>query len=110
MLSTLLQSLLLDNLPPGVATALPPHLHTLDDDTAGATEVPPGGGKPAATVPLSVDAARVPLARVLLHVVGELLLRWQTAGDLDVCAGERVPHNWCVMLPVSQRVQPGSTR
>ena len=25
----------------------------------------------------------------------------------DACAGERAPHDWCVMLPVSQRVQPG---
>ena len=58
-------------------------------------------------MPLSADAARVPLARALLHVVGELPLRWHTAGDLDACAGERAPHDWCVMLPVSQRVQPG---
>ena len=57
-------------------------------------------------MPLSADAARVPLARVLLHVVGELPLRWHTAADLDACAGERAPHDWCVML-VSQRVQPG---
>ena len=83
------------------------HQHTMDADTVGATGAPPGGGKPAATVPFSADAARVPLARVLLYIVGELPLRWHTAGDLDACAGERAPHDWCVMLPVSQRVQPG---
>ena len=41
LLPTLLQSLLLDDFPPGVATALPEHPHTLDDDTAGATETLP---------------------------------------------------------------------
>ena len=100
-LPALLQTLLLDDLPPCVASASPEHPHTIDDDTAGATGAPPGRGKPAAAVPLSADAARV------LHVVGELPLRWHTAGDLDACAGERAPHDWCVMLPVSQRVQPG---
>ena len=55
----------------------------------------------------SLQMLRVPLARALLHVVGDVPLRWHTAGDLDACAGERAPHNWCVMLPVSRRVQPG---
>ena len=67
----------------------------------------PSEQNPAADAPLSADAARAPLARALRHVVGELPLRWHTAGDLDACAGERAPHDWCVMLPVSQRVQPG---
>ena len=39
----------------------------------------------------------------LLQVTGDVPLRWH----LDACAGERAPHNWCIMLPVSQRVQPG---
>ena len=56
---------------------------------------------------LSADAARVLLVRVLLYIVGELSLRWHIAGDLDACSDERAPHDWCVMLPVSQRVQPG---
>ena len=44
----------------------------------------------------------------LLQVTGDVPLRWHTAGDLDACAGERAPHNCrCIMLPVSQRVQPG---
>ena len=47
------------------------------------------------------------MPRALLHVVGEVPLRWHTAGDLDACAGERAPHNWHGMLPVSWRVQPG---
>ena len=105
LLLKLLQSLLLDDLLPGIVSVVPEHQHTVDADTVSATEAPPGGGKPAAAVPLS--AARVPLARVLPHIVGELPLRWHTAGDLDACAGERAPHDWYVMLPVSQRVQPG---
>ena len=86
---------------------LPDDLPAGDGDTDGATEAPPGGGKLAATVPLSADAARVPLVQALMYIVGELSLRWHTAGDLDACAGERTPYDWCVMLPVSQRVQPG---
>ena len=27
-----------------------------------------------------------------------------TASNLDACAGERAPHDWSIMLPVSQRV------
>ena len=37
----------------------------------------------------------------------DVLLRWHTASDLDACAGERALHDWSIMLPVSQRVQPG---
>ena len=107
MLPMLLQSLLLDDLPPEMATPLPERTHDKGVGTVGATGALPGGRKPAATVPLSADAARVPLICALLHVVGDVPLRWRTAGDLDACAGERAPHNWCVMLPVSRRVQPG---
>ena len=53
------------------------------------------------------ESARLPLALALLQVTGDVPLRWHTAGDLDACAGERAPHNWSIMLPVSQRVQPG---
>ena len=80
MLPKLLQSLLLDDLPPSVLPVVTEHQHTMDADTVGATGAPPGGGKPAATVPLSADAARVPL------------------GDLDASAGERAPHDWCVTV------------
>ena len=107
MLPMLLQSLLLDDLPPEMATPLPERTHDKGVSTVGATGALPGGRKPAATVPLSADAARAPLACALLHVVGDVPPRWHTAGDLDACAGERAPHNWCVMLPVSRRVQPG---
>ena len=30
------------------------------------------------------------------------------SADLDACAGEQAPHNWCIMLPVSQRVHLAS--
>ena len=75
-----------------------------DADVDGA---PPIGGKPVTDAPLSAESARLPLALALLQVTGDVPLRWHTAGDLDACAGERAPHNWCIMLPVSQRVQPG---
>ena len=26
---------------------------------------------------------------------------------IDACAGTKAPHDWCIMLPLSQRVQPG---
>ena len=75
-----------------------------DADVDGA---PPSGGKPPTDALLSAESARLPLAVVLLQVTGDAPLRWHTAGDLDACAGERVPHDWSIMLPVSQRVQPG---
>ena len=40
------------------------------------------------------------LPYALLHVVDDTPLRWHTAGDIDACAGERAPHEWCVMLPL----------
>ena len=67
-------------------------------------EAPSIGSNPAGDALLSAHAACAPLALALLHVVGELPLHWHTAGDLDACAGEQAPHDWCVMLPVSQRV------
>ena len=88
MLPMLLQSLLLDDLPPETATPLPERTHDKGVGTVGATGALPGGRKPAATVLLSADAARAPLACTLLHVVGDVPLRWHTAGDLDACAGE----------------------
>ena len=83
----MLLSLLLDDLPPEMATFLPERTHDKGVGTVGATE--------ALTVPLSADAAR-PLTCALLHVVGGVPLRWHTVGDLDACAGERAPHSWCV--------------
>ena len=67
-----------------------------DADVDGA---PPIGGKPSTDL-LSAESARLPLALALLQVTGDVPLRWHTAGDLDACAGERAPHNWCIMLPV----------
>ena len=75
-----------------------------DADVDGA---PPSGGKPSTDALLSAESARLPLAVALLQVTGDAPLRWHTAGDLDACAGERAPHDWSIMLPVSQRVQPG---
>ena len=76
-----------------------------DADVDGA---PPSGGKPSTDAFLSAESARLPLAIALLQVTGDAPLRWHTAGDLDACAGERAPHDWSTMLPVSQRVQPGA--
>ena len=76
--------------------------HEADVDGA-----PPIGGKPSTDAFLSAESARLPLALGLLQITGDVPLRWHTAGDLDACAGERAPHNWSIMLPVSQRVQPG---
>ena len=76
-------------------------------DEADVDGAPPGGGKPSTDALLSAESARLPLALALLQVTGDVPLRWHTAGDLDACAGERAPHNWSIMLPVSQRVQPG---
>ena len=56
---------------------------------------------------LSAESARLLLAIALLQVTGDVLLQWHTAGDLDACASDRAPHDWSIMLPVSQRVQPG---
>ena len=75
-------------------------------DEADVDGAPPSGGKPSADALLSAESARLPLALALLQVTGDVPLRWHTAGDLDACAGERAPHNWSIMLPVSQRVQP----
>ena len=73
-LPALLQTLLLDDLPPD---ALPPREE--DADTAGA---PPGGGKPVAAVPLSADAAML------------LVCRWpghsSTWSESCPCAGTRL--------------------
>ena len=102
----LLQTLLLDDLPLHNEEVSSDDPLTAEDEAPTAVEAPPVGSKPAAEESLSANAARMPLARALLHVVGELPLRWHT-GDLDACAGERAPHDWCVMLPVSQTVQPG---
>ena len=104
---SLIQSLLQDDLP---QTRCPdPHdvsmaEHARDADVEGA---PPIGGKPSTDALLSAESARLPLALALLQVTGDVPLRWHTAGDFDACAGERAPRNWCIMLPVSQRVQPG---
>ena len=76
-------------------------------DEADVDGAPPIGGKPSTDALLSAESARLPLALALLQVTGDVPLRWHTAGDLDACAGERAPHNWSIMLPVSQRVQPG---
>ena len=76
-------------------------------DEADVDGAPPSGGKPSTDALLSAESARLPLTLALLQVRGDGPPQWHTAGDLDACAGERAPHNWSIMLPVSQRVQPG---
>ena len=103
----LIQSLLEDDLlqaccPAPQNVAMAENAREVDVDGA-----PPIGGKPSTDALLSAESARLPLALALIQVTGDVLLRWHTAGDLDACAGERTPHNWSIMLPVSQRVQPG---
>ena len=47
------------------------------------------------------------IRHALLHVVTDADLRWHRAEDIDACAGVKAPRNWCITLPLSQRVQPG---
>ena len=47
------------------------------------------------------------IQHALWHAVTDADLRWHRAEDIDACAGITAPHNWCIMLPLSQRVQPG---
>ena len=55
--------------------------------------------------PASADSADIQHA--LLHAVTADGLRWHRAEGIDACAGVAAPHDWCIMLPLSQRVQPG---
>ena len=47
------------------------------------------------------------LRHTLHHILTDALLRWKKAASIDACAGVNAPHDWCIMLPLSQRVQPG---
>ena len=91
--------LLLDDLPMHDSLTFSEDRPPEDDESAKTAETPPTGGNPAADALLSAAAARALLALALLHVVGKLPVRWHTAGDLDACAGECAPYDWCVMLP-----------
>ena len=96
-----------DGAPPSGGKPSPDALMAEQCDDAEVDGAPPSGGKPFTDALLSAESARLPLAIALLQVTGDVPLRWHTAGDLDACAGERAPHDWSIMLPVSQRVQPG---
>ena len=102
-LSELIQSLLIDGLPPEPARLC----HSPAWCAAGPAGDPPRGGKPAHEALWAPTAARATIAHALLHVVDDEPLRWHVANDIDACAGVRVPHDWCIMLPLSQRVQAG---
>ena len=66
------------------------------------------GGPPSGHWAWAATADRSDICHALLHVVADADLRWHRAEDIDACAGVKAPHNWCiVMLPLSQRVQPG---
>ena len=71
----------------------------------------PIGGKPSRqgtpADELSASGARAPILSALLHVVDHETRRWHQARDIEACSGGRPPHDWCIMLPLSQRVQPG---
>ena len=96
-----------DGAPPIAGKPSTDALMAENSDEADVDGAPPIGGKPSTDALLSAESARLPLALALLQVTGDVPLRWHTAGHLDACAGERAPHNWSIMLPVSQRVQPG---
>ena len=49
-------------------------------------------------------ADRSDIRRALLHAVTADGLRWHRAESIDACAGVTAPHDWCIMLPLSQRV------
>ena len=71
-LPALLQTVFLDDFPLNGGLASSEDHPAEDEKSANAAGAPFIGGNPAADAPLSADAARVPLALALLHVVGEL--------------------------------------
>ena len=99
-LPQLIQSLLIDDVPsvPSPSALLQLGGHTGD---------PSIDGYPASEAPGATMSGRAPLAQALLHAVDDLPLRWHVANDIDACAGESPPHNWCVMLPLSASTAGG---
>ena len=67
----------------------------------------PIGGPPSGPGASAATADCSDIRHALLRVVTDTDLRWHRAEDIDACAGVKAPRNWCIMLPLSQRVQPG---
>ena len=92
----LVRTLLIDDLPPR-----PP----------SESQEPEGGlsidGPPSGPEGRTATADRSDIQHALWHTVTDADLRWHRAEDIDACAGVTAPHNWCIVLPLSQRVQPG---
>ena len=65
------------------------------------------GGPPSGPLGQPVSEERSGIHHALMHAVTADDLRWHRAEGIDACAGITAPHNWCIMLPLSQRVQPG---
>ena len=101
-LPRLVQDLLLDDLP-HVLELLPPP----SDASQGSEGGLPAGGPPSGPLEQPASAERTGIRHALLHVVTAEDLRWPRAESIDACAGVTASHNWCIMLPLSQRVQPG---
>ena len=97
-----MQDLLIDDLPP-----LPELASFLRQDTSQGSEggLPSGGPPSPSSQPVSAE--RSGIRHALMHAVTADDLRWHRAESIDACAGVTAPHNWCIMLPLSQRVQPG---
>ena len=94
--------LLIDDLPPRPEPLAPPPSASL-----GSEGGLPSGGPPSGPNSQPVSAERFAIHHALIHVVTADDLRWHRAEGIDACAGVTAPHNWCIMLPLSQRVQPG---
>ena len=101
-LPRLVQMLLIDDLPPRPVSLAPPPSASL-----GSEGGLPSGGPPSGPSSQPVSAERSGIHHALMHAVTADDLRWHRAEGIDACAGVTAPHNWCIMLPLSQRVQPG---
>ena len=101
-LPRLVQMLLIDDLPPQPELLVP-----LSDNSLGSEGGLPSGGPPSGPSSQPVSAERSGIHHTLMHAVTADDLRWHRAKGIDACAGATAPQNWCIMLPLSQRVQPG---
>ena len=88
--------LLIDDLPPRPESLAPQPGTSLGSE-----------GAPSDPDSQPVSAERSGIHHALMHAVTADGLRWHRAEGIDACAGVTAPHDWCIMLPLSQRVQPG---
>ena len=100
-LPQLVQTLLIDDLPPRLA---PVSQQTVAPQVSEGGL--PVGGPPSGCGGSAATADRSDIHHALWHVVTDADLRWHRAEDIDACAGTKAPHDWCIMLPLLQRVQP----